>query len=189
MNSKIKSGIIFLSGLISGAVGMFAFIKAKWQKEFEAKRDEMIAYYQKKKPEIPKKETKPKDNSDELKDLKKVINKCNYSEISSPSGPTKNLSPILNDDYSETPYAIDSREFGTQEMYGMVTFYLHDDGEIVTEKYEPLDDESIETYIGRKNLEILANARDSEPDMDSYYIRNDRLKLDIEILIEPEGKE
>ena len=48
----------------------------------------------------------------------------------------------------------------------MVTFYLHDDGEILTEKYEPMTEEAIEDYIGTKNLQRLADLRDAEPELD-----------------------
>ena len=188
MNSKIKSGITFLSGLAIGAAGMFAFMKAKWMKEFDAKREEMIQYFKEKKP-IEAKEEKDICEEPEVEEMKQVIAQNNYSKIYDSSERTKNMSPGLNDDYSDDPYEIDPREFGNQEMYGMVTFRLLDDGEILTEKYEPMTDEAIENYIGTKNLEKLANLRDANPELDSYYVRNDRLKLDCEILIGAESME
>ena len=191
MKSKIKDAIIFIAGAASGAAGMFIFMKNKWQKDFEAKREEMIRYFENKKTkETPDK--KPAEESedhqvsnDDVKTAKAIIHKFNYSKISETSEKTRNdTAPILNDaDYSNTPYEIDPREFGGQEMYGMVTLYLYDDGEVRTEKYELLDDEDIENYIGNL-LERVADLRDADPDMDSFYCRNDRLKTDYEILIE-----
>ena len=195
MKSKIKHLIIFLAGAVTGAGGMFAFIKAKWQKDFDAKREEMIGYYENKKSEPKTKETDKtvtkeeteKVNSEDVKKANDIIKRFDYSKISESPERTKNLSPALNDDYREDPYEIDGREYGSNEMYEMLTFYLHDDGDIVNDKYEPLDEDSIENYIGTDILKRIANKRDENPELDSYYIRNDRLKLDIEILIEPEG--
>lgn len=192
MKTKVKDILVFITGAVSGAAGMFIFIKNKWQKDFEAKRQEMIEYYENKKdkeskpvPEKVKETTKESDIKEtSIEDAKKIIHRCNYSKVSDASEKTKNTAPILNDaEYSTSPYEIDSREFGSQEMYGMVTLYLYDDGEVRTDKYELLDDEDIENYIGNL-LERLADLRDADPDMDSFYVRNDRLKTDYEILIE-----
>lgn len=196
MNDKVKYAISFISGAVVGAVGTILFVRKKWQKEFDTKRDEMIRYYERKKetvketvPEEVEPETKSEDvqiakDGQDVKENEKIIQRFNYAKISTPER-TKNVSPILNDDsYSKDPYEIDGREFGTQEMYGMVTLYLYDDGEIRTEKYELLNEDDIDNYIGSKALEKLAAQRDVDPEMDSFYVRNDRLRTDYEILIE-----
>ncbi len=200
MNSKIKNVVIFLSGIASGAAGAFIFVKMKWQKDFEAKREEMIRYYKEKSsgavvdyndlaapPDIPEEETD--DGSDNIERMNRVIAHYNYAKVPDPNERTKNTSPSLLDDYSDEPYEIDGREFGSQEMYGMLTFFLHDDGEILTDKYVPLDEDSINDYIGAKNLERLADMRDADPELDAFYVRNDRLKVDCEILIGAESME
>lgn len=203
MNDKAKCTISFVSGVITGAVGVMLFTKKKWQKEFDSKRDEMIRYYESKKetvkeetvneviPEVAEpKETEAKDilrtdkDKQEVEESEKIIQRFNYAKISTPER-TKNEAPILNDEsYSKDPYEIDGREFGTQEMYGMVTLYFYDDGELLTEKYELLNDDDVENYIGSKLLEKFAALRDSDPELDSFYVRNDRLKTDYEIIVE-----
>lgn len=191
MNDKVKCIISFISGAISGSVVSIIFVKKKWQKEFDDKRNEMISYYEKEKEkvkrELPEKKEEPAEQSEKeqsVEESERIIQKFNYAKISTPER-TKNESPILNDsEYSKDPYEIDGREFGTQEMYGMVTLYLYDDGELLTEKYELLSDDDIENYIGSKMLEKFATKRDADPELDSFYVRNDRLKTDYEILIE-----
>ena len=187
MKSKIKNVVIFLSGLASGAAGMFFFMKNKWQKDFDAKREEMIQYYQNKQLEQKKEEPvveEVPDTKEELNTMKSTIQKFNYAKVSDTSEKTLNTAPILNDaEYSTNPYEISPTEFGSQEMYGMVTLFLYDDGEVRTDKYELLDDEDIENYLGNM-LEKLADLRDVDPELDAYYVRNDRLKTDYEILIE-----
>lgn len=191
MNDKVKCIISFISGAVSGSVVSIIFVKKKWQKEFDDKRNEMISYYEKEKekvkkelPEKEEKEPEPKEKEQGVEESERIIQKFNYAKISTPER-TINKSPILNDsEYSKDPYEIDGREFGTQEMYGMVTLYLYDDGELLTEKYELLSDDDIENYIGSKMLEKFATKRDADPELDSFYVRNDRLKTDYEILIE-----
>ena len=192
MNSKLQKVLIFASGVATGAAGMFVFIKTKWQKSFEAKRNEMIQYYESRSTEDqPKKETKEEDLDEEpeyiekeVEKSKEIIRNFNYSKISGTPEKTRNGPSVLNDgDYSSEPYEIRSVDFGTQEMYEMMTLYLYDDGEVRTERYELLDDEDIENYLGHI-LEKLADLRDENPELDAYYVRNDRLKTDYEILIE-----
>ena len=198
MNDKVKCVISFISGAISGSVVSIIFVKKKWQKEFDDKRNEMISYYEKEKEkvkrELPEKKEEPEkvqldkpeqsEKEQGVEESERIIQKFNYAKISTPER-TKNESPILNDsEYSKDPYEIDGREFGTQEMYGMVTLYLYDDGELLTEKYELLSDDDIENYIGSKMLEKFATKRDADPELDSFYVRNDRLKTDYEILVE-----
>ena len=199
MNGKLKNVIAFVSGAVSGAFGAIIFVKLRWQKSFEAKREEMISYYKNKNPLIEDKqnvteskevlsessECKKKNDAEMKEEASNIIHRFNYSKISDTSERTKNTSPILNDtEYSDMPYEIDSREFGSNEMYGMVTLYLYDDGEVRTDKQELLEEEDVENYISSKMLEKLANLRDSDPDMDSFYVRNDLLRTDYEILIE-----
>ena len=189
MNEKLKTCIAFVSGLVSGAAGMFIFVKTKWQKELDAKRDEMIRYYEEKNPKkVPEKkeEQKPVDKNPELlKGAKDIIRNYNYSKAPDNLERTKNDSPVLiEDEYSDIPYEIEWSEFGSQEMYEMVTLFLYDDGEMRTDSYVLLSDEDVENYIGPDTLEKLAELRDKNPDMTSYFVRNDRLKTDYEILLE-----
>lgn len=189
MKAQIKNAIIFLSGALVGAAGTFVFVKMKWQKDFENKRNEMILYYENKGSE-PVSEKTPVNEAEEVNEEelmekgKEIIRNFNYSKVSNTSERTKNESPILNDDYSDEPYEIEPMFFGSQEMYDMVTLYLYDDGEVRTDKYELLDDEDVENYLGERTLERLADRRDADPELDAYYVRNDRLKVDYEILIE-----
>ncbi len=212
MNSKVKGIMIFVSGVVSGAAGMFVFMKNKWGKEFDKKTEEMIEYYESKKPEDKKidltHEGEPEQEvrfgkahvtSDEAEEYEKTIVKQNYSAISTNSSErTKNTSPtLIDDEYSVEPYEITSMDFGSQEMYDMVTLYLYENGEIRMDcgfsstspvnRYKVLDEESIENYIGTKLLQKFADMRDSDPDLEEFYVRNDRLKTDFEILITSEN--
>lgn len=187
MNAKIKTGIAFLAGFISGAAGMFVFVKTKWQKDFETKRNEMIRYYENKEPAIEeplgKEVTIDKENED-LNEAKSIIRKFNYSKISTPEENTKNTSPILNEEYyDETPYEIDSRDFGGQEMYDMATLYLYEDGKVMTADYRIMDDADVENHLGRALLQKIADMRDADPEFSTFYARNDRLRTDYEIII------
>lgn len=200
MNSKLTTAIAFVAGAASGAAGMFIFMKKKWLKGLEEKQQEMLDYYKNKREEVidkkeettieekPTEEIPAEKRVNDIHKAENIIRKYDYAKISKPEKTKNEEASILNDpDYSDYPYEIDPREFGTQEMYEMLTLYLHDSGELLTEKYEPLDDESIDDYIGLKNLEKIADRRDQDPELDSYYIRNDRLKIDFEILIGAEA--
>lgn len=199
MGTNLKSGLFFLAGLVSGAAGALIFAKTKWQKEFDAKQEEMVQYYKSKeqKKAIPKKQEEPskeeqtqqeESNEEDVLTMKDVIVHNDYSKISAPER-VKNESPSLNDDYSEEPYEIDGHEYGSQEMNRMLTLYLYDDGELRTSKYDILSDAEIEDYIGEKNMQRLADRRDEDPELGSFYVRNDRLHLDIDIEIVNDANE
>lgn len=194
MNSKLKTVLTFFSGVASGVAGAIIFVKIKWQKSFDDKRNEMIEYFEKKEPkkeevseekEEEAEEAEEEIKADGLKTAETIIRNYNYSKLSSSSEPTKNTSPILNDcEFNDKPYIIESVEYGTKEMYDMVTLFLYDDGVVHTEKYEILSEEDLENYIGTEVFKQIADLRDAEPEKDACYVRNELLKTDYEIVFE-----
>lgn len=86
------------------------------------------------------------------------------------------------------PYIITSAEFASVPMYDTDTFYYHKN-DIITNDDDSAIIDDVEYYLGMSTLEVKAHFGESEEDTDSVYIRNDKLKTDIEILWDEEDFE
>lgn len=83
------------------------------------------------------------------------------------------------------PYIINSTEFASVPMYDTDTFYYHKN-DVITNDDDSAVIEDVEYYLGMSILEVKAHFGESEEDTDAVYVRNDKLKTDIEILWDEE---
>lgn len=74
------------------------------------------------------------------------------------------------------PYVISPSEFGENE-YDTVSYTLYADGTLADDLDDPVID--VEDVVGRESLNHFG-----EYEEDSVFVRNDRLKLDFEILLD-----
>ena len=80
------------------------------------------------------------------------------------------------------PYVIRPEQFGLKEEEGYSTISLsyYADGVLADDADHPMDDREIEDVIGKESLDHFGEYED-----DSVHVRNDRMKCDFEILIDP----
>ena len=78
------------------------------------------------------------------------------------------------------PRVISPDEFEDQEGYDSVTLTYYADGTLTDSNEKPMDDDLIEEYVGKESLTHFGEYED-----DSVHVRNDRLKTDFEILLDP----
>ena len=74
----------------------------------------------------------------------------------------------------ERPYVIDPSEYGDLD-YKQVSLNYYDDGVLTYENDDVIDD--IDSLVGKDSLSHFG-----EYEADTVYVRNDRLKIDFEIL-------
>lgn len=74
------------------------------------------------------------------------------------------------------PYVISPSEFGEGE-YDTVSYTLYADGTLADDLDDPVID--VDDVVGKESLEHFGEYED-----DSVFVRNDRLKLDFEILLD-----
>lgn len=198
MNKKPIIAIVsFLLGAGTGGIGAYIFVLKKYQNDFSKKQKEMIEYYEKKskEPEKPKQEEpkpveKPRFTKAERRDMMEEARKIaeqegykrNYGKIFQKEKETDAPDdiPAPDDPLSLTPYVIDETEFGSMEMYEIRTLHLYSCGTVTDDDDEPLSEEEIENLV---TLEAVITLKE-DPYKDSIYVRNDRLRIDYEIIEE-----
>lgn len=170
----LKYFISFGLGAVVGAVTAVYFTKDRIQKEADAQIESVKQTFTSKWNE-PDEPEKVEDPSAEIKKEVRTVKNFNAYEKF-----------IRDNDYHdpntikltpETPYIIDPDAYGEMDGYSQVTCYCFSDGVVTDDNYEPLDD--LEDTIGENSINHFGIYKD---DPDTVYIRNDRIRCDIEIL-------
>lgn len=80
---------------------------------------------------------------------------------------------------SDKPYVIPTETYGSIDEYDLVGYTYYADGILADENDEKISDDDIDNIVGEDSLEQL---RESEDEI--IHVRNDRLKLDYEIVLD-----
>lgn len=160
--------MIFTAGVIIGSVVTWKVIDMKQEVTTNISVEEPVEQYV------------AKDRGDEIENVKeeeedeqnviqynKIINSAGYSADS------KDEKEEANN--VEAPYMIPPDEFSELDGYRTETLYWYEDGTIVDEMENEIDD--AEDIVGKDALVYFKDFND-----DSLYVRNDARKTDYEIL-------
>lgn len=166
MNNKFVG---FLSFMIGGAAGFMAankLLKEKYEQLTQDEIDSVKAAFRKQHP-LPEKDKKPsKPTEQERKAYSQYTAKLGYTEEKTPA-------PI------QTPYVISPDEFGDQDGYEEISLTYYTDGTVADDNERAMSEDEIEESIGKDSLTHFGDYED-----DSVFVRNDRLKVDYEILMD-----
>lgn len=202
MNKAVTIGA-FLTGAAVGSVSTWYILKKKYEKiakeEIESTKKvfkELLDKNSKEKSSEPEKDAvaiqhekaEMAREKPSMSEYAKLLNKTGYTKYSSPEqteveedeeedddgdpGPTKQY--FGNEE--DKPYVISPDEFGEFDDYTQITLFYYTDHVLA----ESNDDEMVEDVEGSVGFESLNHF--GEYDDDSVYVRNDRLKIDYEIL-------
>lgn len=167
MNKTLVGVLSFTAGAGAGFVVANKALKQKYEQLVQEEIDSVKAAFRKEHP-LPKKEkTKSKPTKQERKNYSKYTNKLGYSEEKKPS-------PL------QAPHVISPDEFGDQDGYEEISLTYYTDGVVTDDNDRAMDDDEIEETIGKDSLTHFGEYED-----DSVFVRNDRLKVDYEILMDP----
>ena len=174
MESSIKNIIIFVVGAGVGAAISWQMLKAKYAKIAQEEIDSVKEIYS---TNRSKKETlSTNDDCDrdvevdkkDITDYSKLTSNLGY--VSTETKKEKKEEP----DMSDKPYVISPDEFDELD-YQTETLTYYADG-VLTDDYDnPIED--VEAMVGEKSLTHFGEYED-----DSVYVRNDKQKIDYEIL-------
>ena len=159
-------GLIFFT--IGGALGFIvanAMLKDRYEKLTQAEIDSVKAAFRKDHP-LPKKEETRQASENERKAYSQYVNKLGYAEEKKPAQISK-------------PEVISPDEFGDRDGYEEISLTYYADGTVTDDSDRPMDEDEIEETIGKDSLQHFG-----EYEEDSVFVRNDRLKVDYEILFD-----
>ena len=166
MTNTFSKLVIFAAGALIGSAVTYKIMKDKYEPEY----DEVIE-----EDDISESEEDEEDDSDIHKpvDLKEYANKIKEQGYVDYSG----FRPAKEKEASDvdTPHVIPPEEFDTLDDYEGVTYTYYADGVLTDEMDNIVED--VDDVVGLDSLETFGEYED-----DSVYVRNDKLKLDFEIL-------
>lgn len=186
MSSKeiIKDTVILATGIGIGIGVVWYYFDKKYKDEMAKKIEEIMSESKKVKPvkstasELPAKV----NTVDEVKSTVTSVEttKVNYSKLINKEkyvGDESTENAEEETDY-EKPYVISPLEFGDKEDEGYTTVSLmfYSDGLLADDMGEVI--ENIDETVGVDSLNHFGEYED-----DSVFVRNDRLKIDYEILL------
>lgn len=173
----VKKVLIFVAGSAVGSAVTAIVLKNKYEKYINDEIDSVKEMYVEKYAKYIKFYTENKTNLDdrEVKDepediLEEMVQDLGYEQT---SDEIEEIEEEGDYELSELPYVIKPEIFG--EGYPTETFTYYGDDVLTDGEDKPIED--IEYYVGHDSLESFGIYDD-----DAVYVRNDRLKIDYEIL-------
>ena len=180
MKSGITNLLMFVAGAAIGSVVTWKIVKTKYEQIADAEIESMKKYYEgMKKEETEKSEPKviepKKFEPVPLIDHPLANERVFYSNIIKESGYSNEEGGPVN--VGLKPYVISPDEFGELDHYQTMTLYYYSDGILADEEQEIIDD--IDGCVGTESLKHFGEYED-----DSVFVRNDRQRIDYEILLD-----
>lgn len=174
----MKQFITFIAGAALGSLATWIIIKKKYEQIAQEEINSVKEVYSKKKPKI---EDTP-DNTDdpaspeEIKQYHETIESAGYSDYSGIYQSKSEVEP----DVSERPYLLSEEEFGELDNYEAISLTHYADGILADDDDQIIPDDEIDEVVGADYAEHFG-----EYDDNTVWIRNDKLKCDYEICLDP----
>lgn len=189
--SKFTGIAAFIVGAAIGSVVTWYFLKDKYEKITQEEIDSVKEVFSKRYSEKDKKTEEPqsvseKSDENDVSD-KPEVESQNVSEDSDDEDDeldnvdySKLYSCIINHSPEikfDKPFVIPPSEFGMEDDYDEISLTYYADKILADENDEIVED--VEGLVGFESLSHFGEYED-----DSVFVRNDRLKCDIEILLD-----
>lgn len=163
MNKGLIGFIFFIAGGFAGFEAANKLLKDRYEQLVQEEIESVKAAFRAARPS-PKKKSDEAAANEEREQCVKVVNELGYSQEKEPA------QRLL-------PRVIPPNEFGELGEYEQVSLTLYADGTVTDENDRAMSEDEIEESVGRNSLDHFG-----EYEADSVFVRNDRLKVDYEIL-------
>lgn len=172
---KLSNVVIFAIGAAFGSLATWKFVKTKYERianeEIESVKETFSKKQKKEEESTDKMESDDKSNEKEYEKMKKQYEKCHniidergYLFVERQDGTIP-----------KPPYVISPEEFDTLDNYGTETLTYYADGVLTDDFDNPIED--VEAMVGVESLTHFGEYED-----DSVFVRNERHRIDYEIL-------
>lgn len=182
--NKLTGFVIFIAGAAIGSSTTWYYTKKYYEKIAQEEIDDVKAKFSYKVPSEEPKEKK-EDSQDQkavadiarekpsVAEYAKKLSKEGYTNYSNSEG-EKTKEKYFGDSESK-PYVISPDEFRSDEDYDVISLTYYADHILADENDEIVED--VEDSVGFESLTHFGEYED-----DSVFVRNDRLKVEYEIL-------
>lgn len=178
----MKKLFIFIAGITVGTLATYKLVKDRYEKIAQEEIDSVKERFSEMKTASKDEKIKEDEYYEEvyIHQPKEEVVTNKYRNLA--SGYVKSNNTAKKEEVvvekQDTPYLINPEEFGEFDEYEAVTLLYLSDGILTDDNYDLVDD--VDDTVGLDSLKYF-----DEQETDSIFVRNDRLKCDYEILIEP----
>lgn len=175
----------FIIGAAIGSVATWFYAKKRYEKIAQEEIDSVkqIFTYKKEEPNESSDESIEEDRKHEnvtrekpdITQYAKMLSKQEYTNYSKPDALEEDPEP--EEKTWKAPYVISPDEFGEFDDYDKISLTFYSDHILCDDDNEPVED--VESTIGFESLNHFGEYED-----DSVFVRNERLKVDYEILLD-----
>lgn len=170
---KLTGFVIFLTGAAIGSTATWYLVKDKYEKKAQADIESVKSKFTYKKEESAKKSEPEKEAIKEVTTEKPNI--AEYAKMLSKEGYTDYSTPEKGE--VAKPYVISLDQFREFDDYDVISLTYYADHILADDNDEIVED--VEDVVGFESLGHFGEYED-----DSVYVRNERLKVDYEILLD-----
>lgn len=178
----MKQLIIFLAGIGVGATGCFLCVKKHYDKITDDEIKSVKEYYKKEFLEAFDNAHVYSSSSEDSEDNKvtqqnyksKGSDLVNYSDFYKKEEETNEKNDKL------LPYVIDEDEFLEENQYDKITISYFEDDSVFVNQEDDIISDGME-FVGEENISKFKN--------DVLYVRNEKLGVDYEVILEKGGYE
>ena len=165
--SNGKCVFAFVIGAAVGSVVTWKLLATKYEQLAQEEIDSVKEYFAKRNREVVNDVDEDSNDTNEDEDESEYLERTRGYHYDEDGRPAKN-----------TPYVIHPDMFGTREDYDTRSLKCFADRVVTDTDDEIVDD--VDNLIGDESLDHFG-----EFEMDSVFVRNDKLKCDYEILLDP----
>lgn len=165
MNKGVIGVLFFAAGGAAGFAAANKLMKDKYEQLVQDEIDSVKEAFRREHPQPKEKLQKPTEK--ERRRYSQYAAKLGYTEEKKPE-------PVIE------PRVISPDEFGDQDGYDEISLTYYSDGTVTDDGDRAMGEDEIEETIGKGSLSHFGEYED-----DSVFVRNDRLKADYEILLDP----
>ena len=169
MKSILSNALFFAVGAAIGSAVTWKIVKTKYEQISREEIESVREMYAKEEASHEEAEDSEEDDSDEKNEYDRIINKAGYRK------PDTDDEDEEGDDEMIEPYVIVPEEFDENGYETMTLFYYADGVLAYGDTNEVVED------VGELVCEDFAE-HFGEYEDDSVFVRNDNLRIDIEIL-------
>ena len=189
MNNKLFNVLVFAAGAAIGSVVTWKIVKTKYEQLAQEEIDSVKEVYSRRRTEVQKEEIKTNqeqtvhtNEKPNIIEYARMLEQLHYAQ-EHPDIPFKDIVDGQLERKEETamnamydgPYVIPPDEFGEEDGYEAVSLNYYADGVLTDDWDVPIKD--VEGMVGEDSLKHFGEYED-----DSVFVRNDKLKIDFEIL-------
>ena len=179
MSNKVLYFATFVAGAVVGGITTWQYTKKKYeqiaQEEIDSVKEVFKTINEEKRSIRDWSEYEDDGEEDDENEEQHRANVTSYKNLLVSNG-YSNPSPSTQIPVDRA-YVIKPDEFGEFEDYETISLFYTEDGVLLDDRYERVDDPDF--TISMESLDHIGDYAD-----DCVYVRNDRLKADYEILVE-----